>query len=181
MQKSEKNWSVLLWSIFLSLVISVSFISISTKVNKNIKKNSQSINNSYPIEVFNNKIKKNDLIEQRLDNRNIVEFANKNYSWSLSSKEKIDIWFPNDSKFKINVLSGWPIYYETTGSLNSNWVINTSLQTNLSWNIMLENLWWYTRYEIKSNLNFTMPEIWYKIVQKIWNKDIIRNSWFISK
>jgi hypothetical protein len=45
MQKTNKKASILIWAIFLSLIISVTFISISTKINKNLKNNSEIINN----------------------------------------------------------------------------------------------------------------------------------------
>jgi len=39
MQKIQKKAYILLWSIFLSLTISIAFISISTQINKNLKEN----------------------------------------------------------------------------------------------------------------------------------------------
>lgn len=40
MQKINKKASILIWAIFLSLIISLSFLSISTKITKNLKENS---------------------------------------------------------------------------------------------------------------------------------------------
>jgi hypothetical protein len=45
MQKNPRKASILIWAIFLSLIISVSFIEISTKINKNLKNNKNIINN----------------------------------------------------------------------------------------------------------------------------------------
>jgi hypothetical protein len=39
MQKTKSNASILIWAIFLSLIISITFISISTKINKSLKNN----------------------------------------------------------------------------------------------------------------------------------------------
>jgi hypothetical protein len=39
MQKNNIKASILIWATFLSLIISVTFISISSKINKNIKNN----------------------------------------------------------------------------------------------------------------------------------------------
>jgi hypothetical protein len=40
-QKNNEKASILIWSIFLSLIISISFLSISTKITKNLKNNSK--------------------------------------------------------------------------------------------------------------------------------------------
>jgi hypothetical protein len=40
MQKTNIKASILIWATFLSLIITVTFISISTKINKNLKNNS---------------------------------------------------------------------------------------------------------------------------------------------
>jgi peptidoglycan hydrolase CwlO-like protein len=42
MQKNSVQASILIWAIFLSLIMSVSFISISTKINKTIHNNQKS-------------------------------------------------------------------------------------------------------------------------------------------
>jgi putative exporter of polyketide antibiotics len=39
MQKTGKNASILIWAIFLSIIISLGFISISTQINKTLKNN----------------------------------------------------------------------------------------------------------------------------------------------
>jgi len=44
-QKINSKASILIWAIFLSLIVSVSFISISTKITKNLK-NSFNINSN---------------------------------------------------------------------------------------------------------------------------------------
>jgi hypothetical protein len=40
MQKTSKKASILIWATFLSLIITVTFVSISTSINKNLKNNS---------------------------------------------------------------------------------------------------------------------------------------------
>jgi hypothetical protein len=37
MKKYSKKASILLWAVMLSLIIAITFIAISTKINKNIK------------------------------------------------------------------------------------------------------------------------------------------------
>jgi len=39
MQKTSKKASILIWATFLSLIMTVIFVSISTNINKNLKNN----------------------------------------------------------------------------------------------------------------------------------------------
>jgi hypothetical protein len=61
MQKTNLRASILIWSIFLSLTLTLSFVVISTKVNQNIKLN------SFMEELFNKNDKINDLVNKNLE------------------------------------------------------------------------------------------------------------------
>jgi hypothetical protein len=61
MQKTNIRASILIWSIFLSLTLTLSFVVISTKVNQNIKLN------SFIEELFNKNDKINDLVNSNLE------------------------------------------------------------------------------------------------------------------
>jgi hypothetical protein len=56
MQKTNKRASILIWSMFLSLIISLSFVFISTKINQNLTFN------KYLEDFFSKDNKINDLI-----------------------------------------------------------------------------------------------------------------------
>jgi len=152
MQKTETKASILIWSIFLSLILIMTFVSISTKINKNLKNNSQIIQNikNWATPVW-------DLL---------------NYTWSLYKWETEEIKIEGDP-ITINILHGWPILYKNntaTGIINT-----TTTMTPTTGSIFLKNLWWYTKYTINSN-NFIPQYNSYKITQKIWNKTIERTS-----
>jgi hypothetical protein len=61
MQKTNLRASILIWSIFLSLTLTLSFVVISTKVYQNIKLN------SFMEELFNKNDKINDLVNSNLE------------------------------------------------------------------------------------------------------------------
>jgi hypothetical protein len=41
----------------------------------------------------------------------------------------------------------------------------------------LKNLWWYSKYSLRSAENFITQEKKYKVLQKIWNKKIEKSYW----
>ena len=182
MQKIGKRASILIWAIFLSLIISVSFVSISTKINKNIRSNSKNIKTFNNQKAIKEKIKEGDFTNQRLANNEAIIFSkNNSLTWSLKKSDNIKLKFEQISTIDINILSGWPIYFTLTWSTNSWWIVSsTSNLSSFSWELILENLWWYTMYNIDSNNDFLSPELNYKIVKKIWNKQVIKNSGIIK-
>jgi len=60
-QKNSKKASILIWAIFLSLIISLSFLSISTKITKNLKENSKNNINIIEQNKIENILKNSDL------------------------------------------------------------------------------------------------------------------------
>ncbi|MDR2411673.1 MAG: hypothetical protein LBD88_03760 [Candidatus Peribacteria bacterium] len=83
MQKLEKNASILLWAIFLSMTILVAFASINYQVSKNLKENAKIS------EIINLNNEKNLKINEAIENKNfekiklsydeIIVFENNNY------------------------------------------------------------------------------------------------------
>jgi predicted PurR-regulated permease PerM len=57
-QKKDRKASILIWSIFLSLIISISFLSISTQITKNLK-NANNLKNNLETENNINNLLKN--------------------------------------------------------------------------------------------------------------------------
>ena len=86
MQKSSLKWSILIWSVFLSLIISISFVSISTKINKNIKNNSINIELNENIRDIKNIINSWSFISQDLNNNESINFTSNNSPWFCSKK-----------------------------------------------------------------------------------------------
>ena len=186
MQKTNIKGSILIWSIFLSLIISVTFISISTQINKNLKNNYNLI---HSIEI-NNEI--NNIINswsinlnfksQYLSNWDKIIFDNSNITTFWLNKWKNHISKINeDSNLNIKVIEWWPISYKENANT---WIIRDSDIISInSWSdLIISNLWWYTKVEISSDKksNFLSEYTNYKIIKQIWNKEIIKWKWQIK-
>lgn len=189
MQKTGQNASILIWAIFLSLIISLWFISMSTQINKTIKNNialQKDISVSWE---QNTLLSDKNIKSQYISNGNYLSIEDKNtYFWSLKSDEiktftfswtsldfidiKIIQWGP--IKFKYDIPSNstfikWLIQNQDIFSGALDWLnSNSSLQ--------IENLWGYTLFQITSDLDFEKPEQKYKIWKKIWNKNVLIQS-----
>lgn len=186
MQKTGKNASILIWAIFLSIIISLWFISISTQINKTLKNNKniqQEISQSNQIQSI---IKSDNPISQQLENGMYLNIPEQNsYIWSLKEKEIKSFTFSWSTLDIINIIINkwWPIKYKywvwtpeqqydilTTGSISFSWNVN-----NIS-TLEIENLWWYTLFEVNSDQSFIAPERYYEVWKKIWNKNVLIES-----
>lgn len=185
MQKTCNKWSILIWAIFLSLIISVTFISISTKINKNLKNYSS----------FSNIINEQNEIKNIINSWSLNSTFTSQYldSWSkiiFSSKTIISKWIKqNDtiwakinenSLLTIQVSKGWPIKYI---NWTNSWIIIASNNINVfPWNLEITNLWWYSKILIESDSdkNILSNETFYKTLKQVWNKDIIKSKWIIK-
>ena len=192
MQKINKKWSILLWAVMLSLIISILFISISSKINKNIK-NSWDTSN-YISE--KNKINKSiyNILDSEISSNNILIFEkNKKNTFSLKKNETLELSFSWTSDFNIDlwIIKWWTILYSYKKINSSNnkietfsWVLNYS--KSFSWNLdsiynksklKLKNLWWYSNFLINSEINFETSKKTYKIIKIIWNNNLIQTKW----
>jgi len=192
MQKINKKWSILIWSVMLSLIISILFISISSKINKNIKLSWETSNYIYEKNLINSKIIENK--DASINSDEILIFENnKKNTFSLKKDEKLILSFSWSSDFNIDlwVVKWWAIYYQYEKiNLSNNkiksktWVLNYSesfswkLDTTYNkWELSFYNLWWYSQFLINSEINFETSEKKYKIVKNIWNNSLIKTSW----
>ncbi|MFA5916759.1 MAG: hypothetical protein WC850_00810 [Candidatus Gracilibacteria bacterium] len=110
MQKTNLRASILIWSIFLSLTLTLSFVVISTKVNQNIKLN------SFMEELFNKNDKINDLVNKNLegDITNTEKITKIDNYYTLNNNENNTLTFSGNSDFtgSIYLKNGGPLYYE---------------------------------------------------------------------
>ncbi len=192
MQKSTRNASILIWTIFLSIIISMAFLGISTKIHKNIKnsgdfiatidnqnKIGDYINASTASWSFRNKIFDNTLLSFE-DQRNFDRAINTNGSIEIKIQENI----ATDIQLQIN--SGGPVIYKyinSSNTLTSSWVIHTlsSFSTNQDGSIFIKNLWWHTNFSVISNASTLLPpNIGYTITRRVWNLDNIQSRWLIQ-
>jgi len=163
-------------------MLSISFISITSKINKNIKKNNKYINQNNENYIVKNKLNNKDYTDEFLSksNENIVFNKNKDYNWTLKIKESKKIKFEQNSNISINIISGGPILYKTFWTISSSWIIKDSSSLTLSWYIILDNIAWYTKFNLTSDKNIITPNTKYKIIKTIWNKEVIKTKWIIK-
>lgn len=186
MQNLDKKASILIWAVMLSLIVAISFISISAKINKSIKLSGE-------IWEYNNeKIKLSSAINNTqntplTDKKVIVFESSLQKVFSFKQSEKIILSFSWISDFNIDLWiidwSWWWVYYnyKNNTSTTASWVLNYSHSfswkldsTNNSWTLLLENLWWYSQILIKSEKAFETNQKKYKIVQTIGNNKFIQ-------
>jgi len=160
MLKNQK-WTILLWSVFLVLFISFSFLYISQEINKKIKQNQRDVflsSNAQTSQVFTNI-----------------------FSWTLKKQEKLNFYFETPNSWSIILKNGAPIYYET---FNNSWIIQeknritstTSISNFSSWIILL-SLGWLSKFEIKFNSTtwIIFPYNYKKTIKNIWGSEMVES------
>jgi len=190
MQKINKEWSILLWAVMLSLIISILFISISTKINKNIKNSWDTSNYISEKNKINKSIYNN--LDNEISSSNILIFENnKKNTFSLKKDENLTLTFSWTSNFNIDlwIIKWWTIKYgfykidsSNNKTLTNSWILNYS--TSFSWSfenknsiLKFKNLWWYSQFLINSEINFETSKKTYKIIKVIWNNNLIQTKW----
>ncbi len=188
MQKTNIKASILIWATFLSLIITVTFVSISTSINKNLK------NNSWLTEQFKveNQIKNiiaswsidSNFKNVYLDNWDKVIFDTPNKYIVSLTKWATHTWQINiNSNISIKILEWWPVTYKQN---SSSWIVldidTFSVTIAPSKELIIENLWWYSKIQITSDVsdNYLSEYRKYTIYKKIWNKEIIKRNWLIK-
>ena len=186
MQKKAKNASILIWSIFLSIIVSISFISISSKISKNLQKNNSS-NINTTNEVLKNKIINKDFESIVLENWDKLIFESaKHIKKSLKENQNYKIIFKQATNIDLYILNWWPIsykYFDSDSNLSLSWIIKNYKNIDLNsitWSLILNNLWWITNFFMSWSQDFIAQEKKYTIIKKIWNKDFIKTSWEIK-
>lgn len=185
MQKTNIRASILIWAIFLSLIISVIFIGVSTKINKNLKNNSAF---SHKIEVHNQikNIINSWSIDSNFKNTYLLNWdkiifnqSNATYAW-LKQWEKYLAKINDSSIINIKINEWWPIKYKNN---SASWLILGSKSFPVTtWNLEITNLWWYSKIIISSSLNSNYLSKYrnYYIIKELWNKEIIKSKWKIK-
>jgi len=178
----NKKASILIWAIFLSLIISISFLSISTQITKNLK-TSQSSQNIIEKQNQINNVLKNSQENKKIIWNTIIEMENKSFIKSLKKNEILKINFPQNSTIELKLLNSWIIFYNTWSS--NTWILDNNtpnIETNIEQNknLILKNYSWYTKIKLTSNNKFDLPEKKYKIIEYIWNKKVIKSLWILK-
>lgn len=191
MQKNN-NASILLWSIFLSLIIMTLFTSISTKIWKSIRENKK-IENYIEIDKTKedfikqtSNLKTNEDTIKLTDNENLIIDNKKYFSKTLKRNESININVDNVNTNLTLKTNNWSFVKYSTWTLTNlsnpiflDW--DVTIKTS-SWEIInIANSGWLAKIEILSEKNISFPNKNYKVIETIWNKTIEKESWVIIK
>jgi hypothetical protein len=188
MQKTNIKASILIWATFLSLIITITFISISTNINKNLKNNSSLINqfklNNQIENIINSWSLDYNYKNQYLDNWDKIIFEPANKHIQTLRKLETILWKVNvDSNISIKVLNWWAVFYKqnTSSWLIIKWTPNT-FSNDWTWTFSITNLWWISQIQITSDSfkNYLWKYREYTIYKTIWNKEIIKTTWKIK-
>jgi len=188
MQKNTLKGSILIWATFLSLIITVTFVSISTNINKNLKNNSNLTkyfkNENQLKNIINSWSINNIFTNQYLDNWDKIIFEPSNrYITTLNNSDK-HFWQINvDSNISIKVLTWSAVYYSqaTSSWIIQFWLPNT-FTNDWTWSFVIENLGWFSKIQITTNVfqNYLSQYRKYTIYKKIWNKEKTKSTWKIK-
>lgn len=201
MQKYIKNnetkkASILIWAIFLSIIISVTFAMISAKITKNLNNNSNIINN---LENFNNWYllnKKNSILknwdnlifeEDNNINRTIKNNEIYNINTIITEDSYLDIFIINWSELYYKVISySWSLWLSSSW-ITSKWLIQNNYRINFNYDtdkdhkiIQLQNLWWYSNITLSWSIILNTNYKKFSTINKIWNKFFIKSSGLLN-
>ena len=108
MQKTTHKASILIWSVFMSAIVAIAFMSLSTKINKEIKNHGEIIAhlmseiqitrliyNGMMTHVF-----KDTLLE---DGNEIYFSSHKKFVYGLKKYETLNFSFPKNSDISLNM------------------------------------------------------------------------------
>lgn len=168
MQKINTNASILVWSIFLSLIISLWFISISTNIHKTIQDN---------IDFQNNII--NTLSSSWTSiyvNETATQEDKHNYTLGMKKEYTTQVSFSGSSQdiIQIDILNWWPIelIYNNDSTIIQQSYSFSGASNNTS--MILNNISWYSLVNIYSSAEIIKPNNATIIWKKIWNQNLIK-------
>jgi hypothetical protein len=166
-----KKASILIWSVFLLLFLSTSFIYISTKIGKYMDNSEELANSTGSKYEFLNWTQN---IENQVNGEKYEYINNSIYTWVLRNLEsKTFTWVNQTVNFVI--LSWWgtgSVYY----SWNSQtWLTNTGFTLNYvsTWTLSITNSGGFSNYTI----NIAPEKKEYIIYKEIWGKKFIKEKW----
>lgn len=197
----NKNWSILIWTMILSLFIILLFISIDSIYKKSSFFTSffeqRNKSNSNLSDILNSL--KSNPINSFISEENIIESMDydwlSSFSWFLANKEGTELWISNSwgtSVLTWSVIEGWSLLYKlvafdiaapSSAIVSSSWILTyTWIKLYFTWSynyniLYLEWSGWLALYNInKANTTLLPQKNIYKLYKNIWNyKKFIRN------
>ena len=204
MQENNKNASILILSIILSLILWVIFISLSNKISLNLRQNSNFIEKISNEEKIEKNLK---LIENELKNI-LKEIKNQNPNQkNISDEIKIvlDLKIENFALTKNSDFIEFYAFPESNLKIKNFWEdtqISSKNMTNDSSKIdeknevalesaivttndyfkkiNIKNIWWYSKIDIISSNYFIPQKKYFQIVEKFGKKEILKKDWFLN-
>lgn len=172
----NNRWSILIWSLFFVVFISFSFLYMSSDILRIIKNNDFIKQQSLSYINRNKTLTWTDIEIGNWDVMNLVYLNS--FTWTLAYSWTTNFSFLSTNTWSFLINSWWPIYYKTYtwSTIYSSWYIFTWATLSLSWNLYLENFWWFTKYNINfsSSSWVTFPYNYYKIEKSIWWTNILK-------
>jgi len=181
----NKTGSILIWSIFLVIFVTFSFLYISTGISKQIDANKikiQDMNNTILID----NISTNNAESISLENNEkyIFQFYN-SFQWTLKKDETLEFIFSQTNTGSIEIKNGGPLYYKvwnTSGIFSQGLIVDSLMGVTLSGNLLesktlsLYNLWGFTEINIEFHTasGITFPYNYYKRIKNIGGIDIVK-------
>jgi len=181
LQKYNKKASVLIWAIFLSLMISISFLSVATKISKNLNSTNSLKKNIFENIQIQNKLNSIKLNSATINEKIKINIENKTLKKSLKKYEIFTINFPENSDWSLNLTSSGIIYYTFW---SDKWFLdntNTKYEfSNKNWDLTLENYSWITKFKLSSDKKFDFDWKKYKIIENFQDHKIVKQSWILK-
>lgn len=178
--KRKPRGSILIWSIFLVIYISFSFLYISNRISYNLDKNKQKI-----LQMQGDNIGDNftfDTQNINLLNNEIWEIKYfRNFVSTLREKQTLNFTFTQANTGSINIQNGGPLFYKvfSGATIYTSWflldgVFDISLASSSK--LSLENLWWLSKINLDfdSNTGVMYPYNYFTIKKNIWGSDLIK-------
>lgn len=205
MQKFNKKASILLWSIILSLVLSIIFISISNKINLNLKQNINISKNSDDNEKLENNLQKIENIFKEIKTLTIENKYNeidkkfeeienlknlkedfkinidlKNENYFLENNKELEIILPKNTTINVKIF-WWKIFYDENGKTWEIEDFKNFYSENESKKIIFTNKSWeILKMDIISSSYIISPKKYFQILEKFSWKEIFKKDWFLQ-
>lgn len=187
MQNIGKKASILIWSIFLSMALFISFVSISNWIRKNLQNNTNFIENIETNNKINTTIIENSSGAIPLGNNQKLEIEDESkIIMNLKEEEEIEIKTQNDNQIvTIKIINWSPIEYKTGGE---KWILvnrdeDKEKMITLIWDTLnIKNLWWYSQIELSLHdwEKFEKSYKKYTIQREYTNRKVIKEKWEIK-
>ena len=197
MQENNKNASILILSIILSLILWVIFISLSNKISLNLRQNSNFIE-KISKEIKNQNPNQKNITKslEEIDNlkdisdeiKIVLDLKIENFALTKNS-DFIEFYAFPESNLKIK--NFWEdIQISSKNMTNDSSKIDEKNEVALESAIVttndyfkkinIKNIWWYSKIDIISSNYFIPQKKYFQIVEKFGKKEILKKDWFLN-